>query len=280
MDDLKQLLDMEKIANEIVAFLPNLAAALIVLGLFVSIYWITNKPLRLGLKRAGIDHTLVRLLVSNVYKFTVVGFGVVMAAGQVGINIGAALAGIGVAGIAIGFAAKDSLANTIAGFLIFWDKPFVVGDWVTVADQYGRVANITLRSTRIRTNRNTYVIIPNQKIIDEVLTNHSKNGNTRIDVPVGIGYGESVSEARRTLLQCVAGHGDVLDDPPPAVVVNGLGASSVDLLVQVWIGESEKERRVYREVTEMTKSALDKAEIEIPFPQRTLHVSESVRIAS
>jgi MscS family membrane protein len=89
-------------------------------------------------------------LIDNLYKSILLFFSIVMAGGQIGINVGALLAGFGVAGIAIGFAAQDSLANTIAGFLIFWGKPFELGDWITVAEQYGQVTHITLRSTRIR----------------------------------------------------------------------------------------------------------------------------------
>ena len=120
-----------------------------------------------------------------------------MAADQIGINVGAALAGIGVAGLAIGFAAQDSLANVIAGFLIFIDKPFEVGDWVTVADNYGASATSRCGRRRIRTNRNTYVVIPNKTIIDTVLVNHSKHGETRIDVPIGIAYKEHLPVRER-----------------------------------------------------------------------------------
>jgi len=165
--------------------LPKLFAALVVIVLFWLGYRLTRLPLSGLLERAGLHHTLVNLLVRNLYRDTVMIFALVMAADQIGVNIGAALAGLGVVGIAVGFAAQDSIANVISGIMIFMDKPFEVGDWITVVDQSGEVNDITMRSTRIRTKRNTYVVIPNKTIIDAVLANHSQKGITRVDVPVG-----------------------------------------------------------------------------------------------
>ena len=161
---------------------------MLLLLMFWLVYGLTHRPLIGVLERAGLHRALINMLVGNVYRLTVLLFGVIMAADQIGINVGAALAGIGVVGIAGGFAAQDSLANVIAGFLIFMDKPFEVDDWITVADEYGEVHDITMRSTRIRTKRNTFVIIPNKTIIDTVLINHSQQGVTRVDVPIGIAY--------------------------------------------------------------------------------------------
>lgn len=97
-----------------------------------------------------------------------------MAASQLGVNIGAALAGLGVVGIAVGFAAQETIANMIAGFLIFWDRPFKVGDFITTEEKYGEVREITMRTTRIRTMENTYVVIPNKQIIGDTLVNRKR----------------------------------------------------------------------------------------------------------
>jgi len=195
-----------------------------------------------------------------------------MAGWQLGINVGAAVAGLGVAGIAVGFAAHDSLANVISGIIVFLDRPFIVGDWITVEDEYGKVSNITLRSTRIRTPRNSYVVIPNKKIIDTVLENHSKHGRLRVDVPVGIAYKEDVGEARNVLLEAVAKLDGVLSEPAPDVVVDGLGSSSVDLLVRVWTNAAERRQATIFSVVEAAKRALDETGIEIPFPHLQLFV--------
>jgi small conductance mechanosensitive channel len=272
MEKLIELVDMQVLLTRLVEFVPRLMAGLLILFGFWLVFRLTEGPLKAILRRTRFHDTLIRLLVDSIYRFGLIIFGLVMAADQIGINVAAALAGIGVAGIAIGFAAQDSIANMISGFLIFFDKPFGVDDWVTVAEQYGRVQEITLRTTRIRTNNNTYVVIPNKRIIDEVLVNHSKHGATRIDVPIGIAYKESIPRAREVILEAVRGIEHVIENPAPDVVVVGLGASSVDLEARVWINEAAEEQPVSRRAVEVAKLALDKAGIEIPYPHLQLFV--------
>jgi small conductance mechanosensitive channel len=274
MDMLQRILNVQAVTEWVVLFIPKLFVAVLILVVFFVAYRVTRRPLSGILDRAGFDRVLVTLLVNNIYRFVLIVFGLVMAASQLGVNVGAALAGIGVVGIAIGFAAQDALANTIAGFMIFWDKPFRVGEWVTVRDQYGEVSDITLRTTRIRTNQNTYVVIPNKHVIDEVLINHSHHGETRVDVPVGIAYKEDILAARQVLLEAVSGVAGVVAEPEPTVVVKELGASSVDLLVRVWIEDAAQEMPVYFAVMEASKRALDAAGIQIPFHHLQLFVDQ------
>jgi len=272
MEKIWNLLDVDYIVTRVVAFLPDLLAAVFILFVFWLGYRISRKPLRLILQKAGLHENLIKLLVENIYKSVVVFFSIVTAGGQIGLNIGAMLAGFGVAGIAIGFAAQDSLANTIAGFMIFWDKPFEVGDWITLADQYGQASSITLRSTRIRTLNNTYVVIPNKRVIDEMLINHSKHGATRIEIPVGIAYKENIPEAKEVILKKMAEIEGILKDPAPDVVVTQLGASSVDMIVRVWIGDAKDEKPIFFKVMEECKLALDAAGIEIPYHHLQLFI--------
>lgn len=272
MDKLMNMLDFESLLTRVIEYLPNVLVALAILFAFWVLYRLSRKPMNLVRKRAGFHENLIRLLVDNVYRVVLFIFGFVMAAGQLGINVGAMLAGIGVAGIAVGFAAQDSLSNTISGFLIFWDKPFEVGDWVTVAKEYGQVKEITLRSTRIRTNNNTFVVIPNKNVIDETLVNHSKHGAVRLEIPVGIAYKELVPKAREVILKAVRDLEGVVRDPAPDVVVTKLGSSSVDMNVRVWISDASLEQPVYFRVMEASKLALDGAGIEIPYHHLQLFV--------
>lgn len=274
LQQLTELLDVSAIVNGIVGQIPNVLAALVVLATGYAIVRLTRPPLRKTLERGDFSPGLTALLIDNVYAVAVMLVCAVMAADQIGINVTAALAGMGVAGIAVGFAAQDSLANSIAGFLIFWDKPFKVGDFVQVQGEYGEVTEITLRTTRIRTRNNTYVVMPNKEIIDDVLVNHSMYGETRVDIPIGIAYKESVDDARASLLEAVERIDGVLDDPEPRVVVTGLGPSSIDLEVRVWIREADTERPVYFRTVEACKQALDDADIEIPFPHLQLFVDD------
>jgi small conductance mechanosensitive channel len=203
-----------------------------------------------------------------------------MAASQLGINVGAALAGIGIVGVALGLAAPDTLANTIAGVVMLWDKPFAVGDYVTVRGQYGCVTGITLRSTRIRTQDNMLVVIPNKHIVDEVLVNHTQNGPLRLNIPVSIAYEEAVGAARVTLLDAVRAVPGVLVDREPEVVVDGLNENGVGLLVRIWIGGSAEETRVRFAAREACKEALVAAGIAIPYPQRRIVLENAAEIGS
>lgn len=274
MPDILGFLDPEQLQRMAMDFIPKAIAAVLVILIFWLIVKVTTPTLRAVLRRARFADALVKLLVDNVYKFTVLAIGLVMAASQLGIDVAAALAGIGVAGLAVGFAAQDSLANTIAGFLIFWDKPFQVGQFITTEDKYGKVTNITMRTTRIRTPDNVYVVIPNREIIENVLVNHSMYGETRVNVPISIAYKESISRAREVLLTAARNTVGVSADHPPDVVVQECGDSSVNLLVRVWVAEAADERPIFFSTLENCKVALDEAAIEIPFPHLQLFVED------
>lgn len=270
MDWFREYLDLEQILTDAITFAPRLVVALIVMFAFWLAYRILRRPLRAAMIRSGLHDKLVDLLVDGVVRYSMLVFGLVMALSQMGVNVGAAIAGLGVAGLAVGLAAQDTLANTLAGFTIFWDKPFVVGDWVTVAGEYGRVQDITLRSTRIRTPRNSYVVIPNKRIIDEVLENDSKHGVVRVDIPIGIAYKEDTRAARKALLGAVQGLDHVLEDPAADVVVEACADSSVNLQLRVWTNDAADRQSVYFRTMEAAKRGLDEAGIQIPFPHLQL----------
>lgn len=268
-------LDVKALGTTAVAFLPRVLAAALILFLFWLAYRASRATLRPVMVRAHFEEALIELLIDNVYRSALIAVAVVIAAGQVGINILPALAGLGVVGIALGFAAQDSVANMISGFLIFWDKPFRVGDFVSVQDQYGRVAEITLRTTRVRTPSNSYVVIPNRKVIESTLVNHSKHGGIRVDVPLAIAPGERVQEAREVLLDAAAGVDGVVAEPAADVVVRGLSAAGVDLLVRVWIDDAALERPVFYRVTEACKEALDREGVQVPSSQIQLLLDQT-----
>jgi len=267
-------IDFKQIGTMALQFLPRLAVSFVVMIGFFVLYRTTQRPLSRLLDRMGMHQTLIRLLVQSIYRYALMIVGLVMALDQVGVNVGAALAGLGIAGVAIGFAAQDSVANVISGIMIFWDKPFIVGDWIETDGHYGRVNDITMRSTRIRTPRNTYVVIPNKSIIDSVLENYSKHGELRLDIPVGIAYKESIPQARETLLRAVSRVEHVRQDPPPEVIVRELGDSSVNLHVRVWIDDAAHQQGTFFSTVETAKLALDAAGIQIPYPHLQLFVDD------
>lgn len=274
MDFIAQIFDVESLTAMTVEFAPRFLGAVVILFLFWLFYVVTGKSLRVIMRRAGVQEAMVQLLINNVYSVVLFMVGFLMALGQLGINVAAALTGLGVAGVAFGLAAQDTLSNLIAGVVILWDQPFLVGDFVTTGDQYGRVTNITLRTTRIRTQENTYVVIPNRGIIDSVLVNHTKHGVIRVNIPVGIAYKESIQKAREVIVRAMDSVDSVLKEPRPEVVAEGLGSSSIDLSVRVWIDDPFQERPTRFRVVEAVKNALDDAGIQIPFPHLQLFMDD------
>lgn len=274
MQELLSLETAEQLRSMVVAFSPRVFAALFVLFVFWVVFRVVRRLLTTVFRRVGIDKNLTHLLLDNVLRVALAIVALVMAASQLGLNVAAALAGLGVAGIAVGLAAQDSIANMIAGFLIFWDKPFAAGDFLTIGELYGEVRVITIRTTRLRTVENKYVVIPNRQIMDSVLVNHSMYGETRVNVPLGIAYKEHIPKAREVLLEALQSVEGILTSPAPDVVVEGLGGSSVNLSVRVWIDEMSMERLTFYRTLEACKLALDGAGIQIPYPHLQLFVEK------
>jgi len=274
MNSIRDYVDVHALTMTLVEWLPQFFVGIVILLAFLVGSKIVRRPFVAALKRSGVAEALIHLLVDKLFHYAMVVIGLVMALGQMGVNVSAALAGVGIAGIAIGFAAQDTLTNVIAGITIFIDKPFKVGDWITTGDVYGKVSEITLRTTRIRTNRNTWVVIPNHTLIDSTLENHSKRGGMRVDVPVGIAYKEDIDRAREVLLEAVRDIPEQWRDLEPEVAVVALGNSSVDLQVRVWIENPGRLRPVEAMIVERSKKALDAAGIEIPFPHLQLFLED------
>lgn len=249
-------LDVDQLLTRFVAWLPSLASALFILAAFWVIYRITRLALERILGRANLDRALSGML-QRVYRFLVLTFGVLLALNQLGINVGAALAGLGVLGLTIGFAAKDTLSNVISGFLIFWDKPFHAGNWVTVGDNYGKVVEITMRTTRLLTWNNTSVIIPDETAITQVMVNHSAMGKLRVEVPVsGVPVDQTFSEKQKAVLAPLTEISGVLSDPPSAIAIKAINGASADLVMYAWIADAEQERPVYAQILEAAQRVL------------------------
>ena len=141
MENFYNYLNLDDLITQVIVYTPRIVVALFIMLVFWIAYRAILKPLKLALSRTGIHEKLVDLLVHSVFRYSMIAFGLVMSLSQLGVNVGAAVAGLGVVGIAVGLAAQDTLSNTIAGFTVFWDKPFVVGDYITVAGEYGCVAS-------------------------------------------------------------------------------------------------------------------------------------------
>jgi small conductance mechanosensitive channel len=261
----------------IIGFIPKLFVAVFLFFIFWLIYRMLRKILLGSLAAAGMDPS-IRDMLGSILRWTILGFGLVIAGNQVGIQIAALLTGVSIVGLAIGFAAQESLQNFIAGIVIFWDKPFKIGDWIEVDATLGQVKRVTFRSTRLENLDGDIVVFPNTYMLSTKVVNKSTNVITRCNVLIGIAYKESIEKAREVLLTLVKRDSRIEVKPQPEVVVKNLNASSVDLLLHFWIKEERYEDAMQYEYLEKAKVALDEAGIEIPFPHMQVLLEQTAAI--
>jgi small-conductance mechanosensitive channel len=204
---------------------------------------------------------------------------VVLALDMLGINVMPFVAGAGVLGVAVGFAAKDTLSNLIAGILLIIDRPFEVGDRIEVwsaptgSATWGDVIDVGLRATRIKTTDNIVIIIPNNQIMTRDIVNYTTiTTSIRVRINIGVGYDTHIEKAKRLINEAALEADWVLRDPAPKVVVRGFGESSVDLQLRVWIGDARRRMDTISHVTDRVHSIFAREGIEIPYPKRDIQV--------
>ncbi len=193
-----------------------------------------------------------------------------------GIEIGPLLASLGIAGIAIGFAVKDSLANIFGGIQLIIDKTFKVGDKVELVDgTVGVVQDISLRSTRIRTYDNELLIIPNGKMANEPIKNHVQPElKVRVRVPFSVEYGSDPKKVKKVVLDAIKKLDDVMKEPKPDVLFMEMADFSLNFRAQYWVPSYDKRFMSKVKANELIYEALNKAGIGIPFPTRTVYIKQ------
>ncbi len=207
--------------------------------------------------------------------------GGIMALDRLGFNVMPFVAGAGVAGVAIGFAAKDTLSNLISGILLIIDRPLKVGDRVEVwgapknSSTWGDVVDIGLRATKIKTTDNIVIVVPNNELMNRDIVNYTAiSDEIRVRIPIGIAYESNLNLAKEIIVQICLEMDWVMKKPAPKVVVRNLGESSVDLQARVWIRNPRRRMDTISYVTDHVKEVFDKEGIEIPYPKRELYIKK------
>jgi small conductance mechanosensitive channel len=263
------------VLNSLDDVLLTIGGAVAFLVVAYVLYRVAYRLLNQFLERnRHIDTGLQRLLMKT-YRVGAMLLIAVLVLDRLQFNVTALFAGLGIAGIAIGFAARDSLENFISGLTILMDRPFRVGDNVEVEGQFGTVRNITLRSTRIRTFNNEVLVMPNVQMITQKLMNHTMLSTLRVEIDFGIAYKERPGEARDVLLALTEGDERLHPDYPPSVVVTEMADSSVNMRLRLYLKNPKQEVPVRFDYTEKVREALREADIEIPFPHLQLFVDET-----
>lgn len=260
------------------ALLKSIArGGLMALGFFVA--WVlVSRTITTTLDRYRIDPSLEQLLKNSVSVLFLV-LGSVTVVAQFGFDVWSIVAGLGIVGIAVGFAAQSTLSNFIAGVTLLIERPFRIGDWVRINGQEGKVQKIAFRTTWLRTRDNIFTMIPNDSVASSDIINFTAEGPTRIRIQLGIAYKESARAAREEILPILTAHPKVLKEPGmmPRVQMEGLGDSSVDLVALAWIlpEDIDTQPRISAEILEQIKERLDEVGIEIPFPHLQLFIDDA-----
>ena len=255
----------------------NLGRFLLILFVTWLIARLLGRIVRIALKRLPDASSLLQDFLIGGTRRVVMLIGLLVAVSALGINITPLAAAIGAAGLVIGLALQGTLSNFASGILILMYRPFDVGDVVDAGGVFGKVDAMTLVSTRILTFDNQVNWVPNDAIWNNVITNATALQTRRVDMVFGIGYGDDMGAAQAIIEQAVAEHPKVLADPAPTIRVNELGDNSVNFVVRPWARTGEY-WDVYWDLMRTIKERFDAAGINIPFPQRDLHVSGPIEV--
>lgn len=242
----------------------NALAAVLTFSLFWVAWWALRSGLGPVLDRTRLDRTTSAFVRTSV-KYALMTVGAVAAVGELGVNTASLVASLGVAGLTVGFAARETLANVIAGLFIYWDRPFVIDDLVEVGDHYGRVDRITIRSTRVVTPDGRMLAIPNATAVDSVVASYTNFPHLRVDAPVDVGVGEDLSRVRDLLLDLVREREGFLDDPAPSVAVTRVGDYSVTMTLMAWVEDERSHLKLESELREEAFETLRAAGVDMPY---------------
>lgn len=229
------------------------------------------------LARRGMDLG-VRAAIATMVRYVAVIVGSFMIIQSAGIDLSALMVVAGGLGVGLGFGLQNVIANFTSGLIILFERPIKVGDRIDVGGVTGDVTNISLRATTVRTNDNISILIPNAEFTDSKVTNWTySDRDIRIKVPVGVAYASDAEKVRQVLLDVARGHQGVLAEPGPDVLFQEYGDSSLNFVLMVWTRDYITRPAMLRSTLNFAiQKAFRENNIEIPFPQRDLHIRSGV----
>jgi small-conductance mechanosensitive channel len=255
----------------------------LLIALLIAVFWFSSRTKRFLFNRflvkSGLDRSL-QYAIAQIVSNLVLVIGIFLVLENTGIHLGALTVFAGAVGVGIGFGLQNIASNFISGLVILAERPITIGDRIEVAGVTGQVQQIRARSTVIVTNDNISMIVPNSKFIDSPVTNWTYGDpRVRFRVPIGVAYGSDVNKVREALIAAGRSTAHVLEDPAPGVFLTKFGESSIDFELVVWSSEmSHRPSRFKSDLNFAIEEKLREAGIEIPFPQRDVHIrSGSVR---
>ncbi|MBO4654686.1 MAG: mechanosensitive ion channel [Bacteroidales bacterium] len=249
---------------------PRIIIALIVLWIGLKLVKLLLKGMRKLMDKKQIDVSLQSFLIS-LTDIALKVMIIIAVMGMIGIQTTSFIAVLGAAGLAVGMALQGTLQNFAGGVIILLLKPFRVGDFIDAAGVQGTVKNIQIFNTIVETADKKMVIAPNTDLATKTLVNYSRSENRRVDVKVGIAYGESVDKARKVLVDLATAYPLVIAEPAPVVVVTALADSAVSLELRVWVKNADYWETFFY-LNQAVYDKLNEVGIQIPFNQMDVHI--------
>jgi small-conductance mechanosensitive channel len=259
----------------------SLVQLFLLIALLVAVFWFSSRTKRFLFNRflvkSGLDRSL-QYAIAQIVSNLVLVIGIFIVLENTGIHLGALTVFAGAVGVGVGFGLQNIASNFISGLVILAERPITIGDRVEVSGIVGQVQQIRARSTVILTNDNIAMIVPNTKFIDSPVTNWTYGDpRVRFRVPIGVAYGSDVKKVSEALIAAGRSNPHVLEHPAPSVFLKEFGDSSINFELVVWSSEmSHRPSRFKSDLNFAIEEKLREAEIEIPFPQRDLHIRSGV----
>jgi small conductance mechanosensitive channel len=249
----------------------NIIQFIVIVIVFYLLSIVAGKAAEKGLSKSKTFSSLLREFLVMTSRRLVLFIGFFVGLSALEVNIGPVLAIIGAAGFVIAFALQNSLSNFASGILMLIYRPFDVGEVISVAGVLGKVESMNLLSTQLRTPDNQLVIVPNNSVWGDVITNITGITQRRVDLVFGIGYGDDIDKAQKILEEIVNEHELVLEEPEAIVKLHELADSSVNFICRPWT-KPQDYWNVYWDITREVKRRFDAEGVSIPFPQRDVHI--------
>ena len=254
-----------------VRWLVNALKFLIIVVIFWGLSKVVSKAAGKALELSLSDSIILNNFIISSSRRLTFFIGLLVGLSALEVNVGPVIAIIGAAGFVVAFALQGTLSNFASGLMIMFYRPFDVGDMINVSGEYGIVQSMNLVSTSVMTFDNKLMVVPNNDIWGNTITNATKSTERRIDMVFGIGYSDNIEQAKQVLDKILADHPKVMSEPAPVVRLHELGDSSVNFICRPWAKTADY-WDVYWDVTKQVKERFDAEGISIPFPQRDIHI--------
>lgn len=260
---------LQQMVTNFLLFLPKLIAALVIFVITLYLSGFISRLVRRLMERRRAEEGMI-LLVHLITRWTIIILGTISALQQVEFQVTAFLTGLGILGFTIGFALQDISQNVVAGLLLLLQKPFAIGDLISIDDFTGTVLSVDLRSTELRTRDGHNVLIPNASVFTKPITNYSRQAMWRINLDVGVAYDSDLAMVEQVTLQAVRALPDVLDEPAPMLHFHTFNDSSIDFTLLYWVdGRITNPFTARHPAIIAIQRAYAQQGIEIPYPIQT-----------